>query len=150
GFREAGSYWMAWPYLATYQFSADSPFITAHPIPGSPVDVIWDVYRRSVVPMALQGLAWEALHPGALVPAKATVAFGPVSEAGRPTLAFGLRRRGFPQWSDDGVVLRMDGAAAMAEPLPFHARLRPQSQELFGEDGATRSVEGNSAGEQEF
>jgi hypothetical protein len=151
GFRAGGSYWMAWPYLATYEFSASTPFITAYPEPAAPSDVVWDVYRRSVVPMALQVLGWEALHASAIVTSEGVVAFCAVSETGKSTLAFGLRRLGFPQWSDDGVVFRVADQRPLAEPLPFEARLRPESRTLFGwSDTAPRGIEGNGPGEQQF
>lgn len=150
GFRDAGSYWMAWPSLATYQFAAGSSFITAHAVPGAPVDVIWDVYRRSVVPMALQVLGWEALHASSIVTARGVAGFCAPSETGKSTIAFGLRRRGFPQWSDDGLVFRCDGRP-VATPLPFEARLRPASLEIFGDTNAwRRGIEGNSPGEQRY
>jgi len=149
GFRHAGSYWMAWPALATYQFSPRTPFITAHPEPGAPVDVIWDIFRRSVTPMALQVLGWEALHASAIVTAAGIVAFCAVSETGKSTIAFGLRRRGFPQWSDDGVVFKTE-EGVVAVPLPFEARLRPESQALFSGQLHGPGYEGNSPGEQRY
>ena len=96
GFREAGFYWMAWPDLATYGFASGDPFITAYAVHGAPIDVIWDVYRRSVVPMALQAFGWEALHASAIVTDRGIVGFCAISETGKSTVAFGLRRRGFP------------------------------------------------------
>ncbi len=148
GFRDGGFYWMAWPHLATYRFAAGDPFITAHVVSGAPSDVVWDVYRRSVMPMALQVLGWEALHASSIVCSRGVVAFCAVSETGKSTLAFGLRQRGFPQWSDDGVVFRTDGRV-VASPLPFEARLRPESLALFG-IGATAGLEENRPGEQQF
>jgi len=149
GFREAGSYWMAWPHLAIYQFSSGDPCITAYPSPGAPIDVIWDVYRRSVTPMALQVLGWEALHASAIVTASGIVAFCAVSETGKSTVAFALRRRGFPQWSDDGLVFRTDGGV-IAVPLPFEARLRPESRAMFADHQHGSGYEENSPGEQRF
>jgi hypothetical protein len=133
GFRQAGSYWMAWPSLATYEFSPSDPFITAYSVPGAPVDVIWDTYRRSVLPMAMQVRGWEALHASAVVCRQGIVAFCAVSGTGKSTIAFGLRARGYPQWSDDGVVFKADQHSALATPLPFEVRLRPGSREIFGD-----------------
>jgi hypothetical protein len=133
GFRQAGSYWMAWPSLATYEFSLSDPSITAYPEMDAPVDVVWDTYRRSVLPMAMQVHGWEALHASAVVCRQGVVAFCAVSETGKSTIAFGLRGRGFPQWSDDGVVFRADQHAALAVPLPFEVRLRPGSRDIFGD-----------------
>ena len=149
GFREAGSYWMAWPNLAIYQFSDGNPYITAYPAPSALIDVIWDVYRRSVTPMALQVLGWEALHASAIVTDRGIVAFCAVSETGKSTVAFALRRRGFPQWSDDGLVFKTDGGVT-AMPLPFEARLRPESRQMFADHQHGPGYEGNSPGEQQF
>jgi hypothetical protein len=147
---------MAWPYLATFRFGVDDPFITAYARPDAPVDVIWDVYRRTVLPMALQVLGWEALHASAIVATvkgasqPGIVAFSAVSETGKSTVAYALRRRGFPQWSDDGVVFRVEEHAS-ALPLPFAARLRPESCTMFGVDPAAFAhVEENGAGEQQY
>jgi hypothetical protein len=164
GFSEAGYHWMAWPYLATFRFRADDPCITAYVLAGAPVDVVWDVYRRTVLPMALQVFGWEALHASAVVcemegrpegrplrtDGRGVVAFSAVSETGKSTVAYGLRRRGFPQWSDDGVVFRMEDHP-LATPLPFAARLRPESQKIFSADAdASSPFEENGAGEQQF
>lgn len=131
GFRHSGAYWMAWRSLATFRFCTDDPRITAYAVPGVPVDIIRDTYRRSVLPLALQALGWEALHASAIVCREGIVAFPAVSETGKSTVAFGLRRRGFPQWSDDGVVFKMEGDGAVALPLAFSVRLRPGSSKLF-------------------
>jgi hypothetical protein len=149
GFREAGYYWMAWPDLATYRFAPGDAAVTAFPIAGAPLDIIWDVYRRTVAPMALQVHGWEALHASAIVSDGGLVAFSAVSETGKSTLAYALRLRGFPQWSDDGVVFRVDDHA-FATPLPFQARLRPGSRDLLGHTDTRREFEENSAGEQQF
>jgi len=150
GFREAGFHWMAWPDLATYRFASDDPFITAYAVAGAPVDVIWDVYRRSVTPMALQAFGWEALHASAIVTDRGLIGFCATSETGKSTVAYGLRRRGFPQWSDDGVVFRTEDAA-LATPLPFEARLRPESRAMFGADARMLpGLKGNSPGEQRY
>jgi hypothetical protein len=155
GFSEAGYHWMAWPYLATFRFRAGDPYITAHVLAGAPVDVVWDVYRRTVLPMALQVLGWEALHASAVVcqidrHGRGIVAFSAVSETGKSTVAYGLRQRGFPQWSDDGVVFRTEDQP-LATPLPFAARLRPESRTIFSADAdLSRPFEENGAGEQQF
>jgi hypothetical protein len=132
GFRQGGQYWMAWPRLATYRFDAIDPFVTAFAEPSAPIDIIWDTYRRSVLPMAMQVRGREALHASAVVSRQGVVAFCAASETGKSTLAFGLRRRGFPQWSDDGVVFAAGTSSILSFPLPFEVRLRPGSRELLG------------------
>jgi hypothetical protein len=149
GFNSAGYDWMAWPYLATYRFRSADPFITAFLEPNAPMDVVWDTYRRSVLPMALQATGLEALHASAVVSRSRVIAFCAVSETGKSTVAFGLRRRGFPQWSDDAVVFQADPEGATALPLPFEVRLRSQSREMFGHEApAFTHFEDDGPGEQ--
>jgi hypothetical protein len=149
GFRQDGHYWMAWPRLATYRFSVSDPFVTAFAEPSAPIDIIWDTYRRSVLPMAMQVRGREALHASAVVSRQGVVAFCARSETGKSTIAFGLRRRGFPQWSDDGVVFAPGATSVLSLPLPFEVRLRPGSRELLGGNvpSAIRFTQ-NSPGEQ--
>ncbi|MBS1819447.1 MAG: hypothetical protein JSU08_16060 [Acidobacteria bacterium] len=150
GLRANGSYLMEWPNLATYRFDADRQSVIAYPAPGASADDIWDAYRRSVLPLALQVRGWEALHASAIVTAGGLVAFCARSQTGKSTIAFGLRRRGFPQWCDDGLVFRPD-APPLASPLPFEARLRPESRTLFGYGTPTGAAYlGNTLGEQHF
>ena len=81
-----------------------------------------DVYRRSVLPMALQALGSEALHASAIQADGRVIAFAAVSQTGKSTVAYGLSRRGYEQWADDGVVLEVAGgrgagrAAALRRP----------------------------------
>jgi hypothetical protein len=149
GFQQSGSYWMAWPNLATFGFRIGDPFISAYPEPGAPHDVIWDTYRRVVLPMAMQVNGWEALHASAVMTRRGVVAFCAVSETGKSTVAFGLRRRGFPQWSDDGVVFGVSHQEILSIPLPFEVRLRPGSRTMFGEQvSQPRRPLDNNPGEQ--
>jgi len=133
GYRRAGFGWMAWPRLATFRFAPHDAHITAFPEPGAPVDVVWDTYRRSVLPIALQAHGLEALHASAVVVSSGVVGFCAASETGKSTIAYGLRGKKFPQWSDDGVVFRIDDEGARALPLPFEVRLRPESRQIFGD-----------------
>jgi hypothetical protein len=56
----------------------------------------------------------------------------PRSHTGKSTVAYGLNRRGYEQWADDGVVLEVGDGRALAVPLPFDVRLRPESSGMFG------------------
>jgi hypothetical protein len=149
GFAYDGYRWMAWPCLATFRFAPHDPCITAFPDPYAPADIIWDTYRRSVLPMALQARGLEALHASAITGPTGVVAFCAASETGKSTIAFGLRRRGFPQWADDGVVFRAGPEGATAFPLPFEARLRAGSRKIFGSAAPLASrFQHNGPGEQ--
>ena len=66
GWEEDAWYAMHWPGLCTYRFASDDPHITAFPEAGASRVVVYDVYRRSVLPMALQALGSEALHASAI------------------------------------------------------------------------------------
>ncbi len=124
GFRRDGRCWMHWPSFATYGFAPDDPFVTAYPAPGPSLASICDVFSRSVLPMALQSLGFEALHGSSIVSDAGVMVFAGQSKAGKSTIAFGLSRRGYQQWSDDAVVFRMPGGMPEAVPLPFAVRLR--------------------------
>lgn len=122
--------WMTWPHLATYRFSPDQPHVIAHPEPQAPPEAVWDTFRRSVLPIAMQARGWEAMHASAVLCARGVVAFCAVSGTGKSSVAYGLVRRGFPQWADDAVVV----AAApppSSIPLPFEVRLRDSARALF-------------------
>jgi hypothetical protein len=123
---------MIWPRVAAYRFRwPDDSFITAYPDPNAAEDVVWDTYRRSVLPMAMQASGWEALHASGVVADGGVVAFCAVSETGKSTMAYGLSRRGFPQWADDCVIVGdLNGMAAV--PLPFEARLRDDARDVLG------------------
>jgi hypothetical protein len=131
GFTEGGVHWMHWPYLAAYRFAPGESTITAYPAANAPLDVLEDTYRRSVVPMALQALGYEALHASAsLVPA-GVVGFFAASETGKSTIAYGLAQRGFPQWGDDSLLFEPSTRPFRARRLPFDIRLRPRSSAFF-------------------
>jgi hypothetical protein len=136
GWKEDAWYAMHWPGLCTYRFASDDPHITAFPEAGASRALVYDVYRRSVLPMALQALGSEALHASAIEADGRVIAFAAVSQTGKSTVAYGLSRRGYEQWADDGVVLEVGGGRALAVPLPFDVRLRPESSGMFGLDGS--------------
>jgi hypothetical protein len=149
GFQRDDAHWMYWPDLATFGFASRDSYITAFPEPRGSTSAIWDIYRRTVLPMALQANGFEALHASAVVAPSGLVAFCATSETGKSTIAFGLHRRGFPQWSDDGVVFRTDGAVATAEPLPFEVRLRAASRDIFGANAPVSTrFQNNGPGDQ--
>jgi hypothetical protein len=131
GFTEGGVHWMHWPYLAAYRFAPGDPAITAYPAANAPLDVLEDTYRRSVVPMALQALGYEALHASATLMPSGVVGFFAASETGKSTIAYGLSQRGFPQWGDDSLLLEPSVRPFVTRRLPFDIRLRPRSSAFF-------------------
>ena len=125
---------MHWPRVASFRFAEDDAFVTAFVEPGVPLARVEDIYRRSVLPMAMQALGREALHASGILTASGVVAFAARSHSGKSTLAYALSRRGFPQWADDGVALDVSPGRVTSIPLPFQVRLRPESSRLFGFD----------------
>ena len=126
---------MHWPSLAAFRFADEElPSITAFVEPGVSTFAVEDVYRRSVLPMAIQALGAEALHASGVMAAGGVVAFAARARTGKSTIAYALSRRGFCQWADDAVALRVAGGQVMTMPLPFEVRLRPESSALFGFD----------------
>jgi hypothetical protein len=132
GRNEGDKYWMCWPGLASFRFTAAGDELVAYPVPGARLDDIEDTFLRSVTPMALQALGREALHASGVLGPSGVVAFCARSQSGKSTLAYGLARRGWPQWADDAVVLDMGGDVPAALPLPFRVRLRPASARFYG------------------
>lgn len=137
GYQGDGFCWMHWPRLATFRFSPSDPFITAFPQAGNAPEVVSDIYRRSVLPMALQAFGLEAMHASAVIIPDGVVAFAAKSKTGKSTVAYGLSRWGYTQWSDDAVVVENVGGLPEAVPLTFNVRLRPESVAMFG--GVPRS-----------
>jgi hypothetical protein len=136
GFTEGGVHWMHWPYLAAYRFAPGDPEITAYPAANAPLDVLEDTYRRSVVPMALQALGYEALHASASLMPSGVVGFFAASETGKSTVAYGLSQRGFRQWGDDALLFETAVRPFMSRRLPFDIRLRPRSSAFFDVNAA--------------
>lgn len=134
GHTVAGVCWMEWPGVATFRFADQGRFVTAFRAAGVSDSRVRDVYRRGVLPMALQALGHEALHASAVVVSGRVMAFAARAHTGKSTVAYGLSRRGYPQWADDGVVVSVEGDTVQAIPLPFDVRLRPESSDAFGLD----------------
>ena len=134
GCTHDGTSWMQWPGVAAFRFAPGDPFLTAFPAPGTSDALITDVYRRGVLPMALQALGHEALHASGVLAPSGVVAFAARAHSGKSTFAYGLSRRGFPQWADDGVVVEVEEGRVRAVPLPFDVRLRAESSGAFGLD----------------
>ncbi len=134
--------WMHWPYLGAYRFALNDPgVIRAFPLRGASIAIIRDTYTRSVVPMALQALGYEALHASAVLMPGGVVGFFAASETGKSTMAYGLSARGYPQWGDDSLVFEPFSSPLTSRWLPFDVRLRPRSSAFFESRGeASRAL----------
>ena len=126
---------MRWPGVVTFRFD-DQGTIDAFPESGIDPAQVTDLCRRSVEPIVRQALGSETLHASAVRADVGVLAFSGERESGKSTIAYSLSRRGFPQYADDAVVMRMDGDRVAALDLSFGVRLRPEPARLFGFDAA--------------
>jgi hypothetical protein len=133
GYVGAGMRWMRWPGVVTFCFD-DRGCIDAFPESGIAPAQVTDLCRRSVEPIVRQALGWEALHASGVRSDAGVLAFCGERESGKSTLAYSLARRGFSQYADDAIVMRVDGTRVVALDLSFGVRLRPEPARLFGFD----------------
>jgi hypothetical protein len=125
--------WIDWPGLGLFAFSAGSLEVQVWPAPTTQHDAIANTFSRTLEPIILQAMGWQALHAGAAVGPAGVLAFCGRKGSGKSTLAFAMRQAGWRQFADDGLVLRFDRDRATACPLPFTPRLRPTSLAHFAQ-----------------
>ena len=134
-YGHAGPAWwaMAWPGIATYRFgpAVGAEVVEAHVEIGVAPSRVEDIYRRGVLPLALQALGRETLHASAVATSRGVLAFCGERRSGKSTVAFGLRRRGLEQHADDTLVLDIGPSIVETVPLPFVPRLRDASAHFF-------------------
>lgn len=130
----AGEPWLHVLNVAAFRLDLPGCSVTAVVAPQAPPGAVEDEFRRTVVPVALQLQGWEVLHASAIRSADGVVAFCAPSETGKTTFAYGLRRRGYPLWADDALVLDVTPEAVQVQPLPFEVRLRAPSAAYFGHE----------------
>ena len=141
-----GRYWMDWPAVARYTFTADGDTITAWPEAGISQSTIERIFRRAVVPAALQRLGYEVLHASGVRLPGGVVGFCGDPGAGKSTLAAALAQRGFEQWADDTLVIESHQDRAFAVSIPFDSALRPASaRHLVGTDGIYQGPVGSAS-----
>jgi len=120
------------PGLASFSFSRCGDEISADVPRNVSEDLVVDLYRRRVLPMALQVCGREVLHASAIRSPAGVTALCGMSEVGKSTIAFGLSRRGYDLWADDNVVFQISDKGGSSILLPFNVRLRPASAAHFG------------------
>jgi hypothetical protein len=126
-----GTHWLHFPDFAHYCFHQDSQQVQVIVQEDTPVELVWDNYYRSVLPLALQVHGMEVLHASAVELKRGILAFCGTSESGKSTLAYGFAKRGYSICSDDGVPLEISEQQVFSLPLPFRVRLRPASYTYF-------------------
>ncbi len=125
------SKWIDWPGLGLFAFSAGSLKVRVWPEPTVKHEAIIDAFSRTVEPVILQDLGWQALHAGAAVGPGGVLAFCGRKGSGKSTLAYAMGQAGWRQFADDALVLRFDRDCVMTCPLRFKPRLRPASYAHF-------------------
>lgn len=130
-----GGGWVYLPGLAGYRFAAGAARVEAFPEPGAPADTITEGFHRSALPLALQATTYEVLHASAVRDATGVHVFCGASAAGKSTVAYALRRRGFEVWADDAVAFTVSRGEIIAVPLPFSLRIRGEVARFFEEPG---------------
>src|SRR5205823_1705698 len=88
-------------------------------------ELVDDLFRTAVVPLALQVFGYEVLHASAVRTESGVSAFCGLSGTGKSTVAYGLSRRGYPLWADDAVVFSaVDEGTTHCFRIPFAFHLR--------------------------
>jgi len=132
GYSSEGSQWIDWPGLGVFGFKAGSPEVRVWPQSGARREAIVETFFRTLQPLILQVLGWQALHAAAVVWHTGVLAFCGSKGSGKSTLAFARHQAGWQQFADDAVVLRLDDDRVIACGLPFTPRLRHASCAYFG------------------
>jgi hypothetical protein len=125
-----GADWLYLPRLAWYRFSDGG--VEAYPDEDAHESTLREAFARIALPMALQVSGREVLHASAVSAPGGVHVFCGASRAGKSTIAFALSRRGFEVWADDAVAFTVEDGRAVAIPLPFALRLRPEVADFFG------------------
>jgi hypothetical protein len=124
-------YRMHLPGLASFSFSPCGNEVAAAVPKTIREDLVVEMYRRRVLPMALQVCGHEVLHSSAVRSAAGVTALCGLSEVGKSTLAYGLSRRGYSLWADDSVAFDISENGSSSILLPFNLRLRPAASAHF-------------------
>jgi hypothetical protein len=132
GYASGGEHWMHVTGAGSFRFSDAADDVEAIPQPGVPLDIVWDAFYRSVLPMALQTRGLEILHASAVLMPCGVLTLCAISESGKSTIAYALSQRGYPLWADDAVAFESKHEQVSAVSLPFKIRLRPASALFFG------------------
>jgi len=138
GSKDEADYHIHFPGVADFRFRPGGHEVVAHA--RAATEVVEDLFRTTVVPLALQASGYEALHASAVQVETGIAALCGYSGSGKSTVAYGLSRRGYPLWGDDAVVFDVaEDRRIRCFPIPFALQLRDASRRYFtasGEDVA--------------
>jgi hypothetical protein len=139
GGRHDGSWWMEWPGLGTFTFAEDGPVIV-HPVAPGLDDRLRDSFSRGVLPVALLGRGFEALHASAVEGPDGVVALCATSGTGKSTLALALAGEGLAHWADDTVVYHLPDHHAVSVRLPCVPRIDDVPRARAGDAGVAAAA----------
>jgi hypothetical protein len=131
GGAEAGGWWMHWPNLGTFHFGARGP-VAVDTCPGARREDLEDSFIRGVLPVALLGREFEALHASAVLMPSGVFALCARSGIGKSSLARGIACARGVQWADDTVVFRVDADGPSCISLPFAPRVDAAASGALG------------------
>ena len=133
GLQRYESNWVVVENAAAFEFGAEGE-VWAVPENSISERALDDLWRRSVLPLVVQARGTQVLHASAVRRADgAIVALCGSTTAGKSTLAAALMQRyGLEVVADDALAFTVENREALAHPLPFELRLRPESAEALG------------------
>jgi hypothetical protein len=130
GSEQGDVYRVHFPGVADFSFRPGSIEVIAQTRESS--ELVDDLFRTAVMPLALQVSGYEVLHASAVRTESGVAAFCGLSGAGKSTVAYGLSQRGYPIWADDAVVFSpADDRTIACLRIPFKLHLRDASVEYF-------------------
>lgn len=136
-------YCMHLPGLASFRFSSRGDEVAAAVNNSANEELVVDVYRRRVLPMALHVSGREVLHASAFRSSTGVIALCADSETGKSTIAAGFQSRGYSLWADDLVAFEISERGSRALSLPFTIRLRASAAALFDSDEPPFTLKAN-------
>jgi hypothetical protein len=131
GYSLGDRHWMKMREVGIFQFAVSQRHVSVVPAPEASEARVREVYRRCVLPMALQVMGVEVLHASAVLTPSGVVAFCASSTTGKSTLVYALSKRQYPIWADDAVTLSQIDGHTETVRLPFTLRLRDDACSFF-------------------
>ena len=130
--RDGATFRIDLPDRAAFSFDVDSPRVLAHAAHGMTYTRLRALFDHDVLPMVLQARGLEVLHASAVRFPQGVAAFCADSGVGKTTLAAAFHHAGSEMIADDALALEVSSGGVIARPVPFSARLRPETAARFG------------------
>ncbi|MGH9557400.1 MAG: hypothetical protein ACRD2Y_16435 [Terriglobales bacterium] len=103
--RHQGHYLVRFHGMADFLLSDDGAHIRCYPVGGTPEETLRHLLLDQVIPMALSRQGNLVLHCSAVVTPQGAVGFAGETGMGKSTLTASFCRSGFPQLTDDGLLV---------------------------------------------